>query len=267
MTWKGWYWGTLAALAVIALTLLGAGILAQAAAPPHPKTPPPIHPPPVHPPPLHPPPVVVGPVRPRVIPRLRPIVIDDGPDVTVVRTVTELPTVPATPAKETPDAKAYKVVKVSDNYTVTLDMDGKEATVRLLGVAEPQVPARQGDAVASPEGEGRGPNVGQIGVGFMKNLLLNEYVTLAFDPDLDKKDEDGVMVAYLYRSPDGLFANLEVVRQGFGIVPTDYEFAHAQTFKFYQGKAKADGKGLWGRAKRGPRPSRPPPPAPAPATP
>jgi len=134
MTWKGWYWGALAGLAVVGLVLLGTGLLAQAAAPPpHPKAPPKL-------PPLHPPPVVVGPVRPRVIPRLRPIVIDDGPDVTVVRTVTELPPVPAAPAKETPDAKVYKVVKVSDNYTVTLDMDGQEATVRLLGVAEPQVP-------------------------------------------------------------------------------------------------------------------------------
>jgi hypothetical protein len=32
------------------------------------------------------------------------------------------------------------VAKVSDNYTVTLDIDGQEATMRLLGVAEPQVP-------------------------------------------------------------------------------------------------------------------------------
>lgn len=253
MTWKGWCGGALAGLAVVGLVLLGAGLLAQAAAPPpHPKLPPKL------PPPVHPPPVVVGPARPRVIPRLRPIVIDDGPDVTVVRTVTELPAVPP-PTKgtqESADTRAYKVLKVADNYTVTLDMDGQEATVRLLGVAEPQV----------PEGEGRARPVGQIGIGFMRNLLLNEYVTLAYDPDLDKKDEDGVTVAYLYRSPDGLFANLEVVRQGFGIVPTDYEFAHAKTFKFYQGKAKADTKGLWGRAKRGPREGKPPPPpAPAPA--
>ena len=157
MTWKGWYGGALAGLAVVGLVWLGAGLLAQAAAPPpHPKLPPKL------PPIVHPPPIVVGPVRPRVIPRIRPIVIDDGPDVTVVRTVTELPTVPAAPAKETPDAKPYKVVKVSDNYTVTLDMDGQEATVRLLGVAEPQV----------PDGEGKARPVGQIGIGFMRNLLL-----------------------------------------------------------------------------------------------
>jgi len=74
-------------------------------------------------------------------------------------------------------------------------------------------------------------------------------------------------VAYLYRSPDGLFANLEVIRQGFGVVATDYAFQHARTFQVYQGKAKADSKGTWGRLNRGPREGRPPPPPAAPPAP
>jgi endonuclease YncB( thermonuclease family) len=253
MTWNRWSWGAIVGLAALALGYLGVGILVEAAIPP-PARPPVVHPPVVHPGPVHPGPGVVPPaLRPRVIPRLHPVVIDNSPDVTVVRAVTELPAVPAPvpakDAKEPVDPKAYKVLKVADNYTVTLDMDGKETAVRLLGVAEPQ----------APEGEGRARPVGQIGIGFMRNLLLNEYVTLASDPDLDKTDEDGVTTAYLYRSPDGLFANLEVIRQGFGVIPTDYEFQHAKTFKFYQGKAKADGKGLWGRMNRGGREGKGPP--------
>jgi endonuclease YncB( thermonuclease family) len=262
MARSGWYLGGVGAMAALALVCISTGMLVQGAAPPplHPGPHPPVVHPPAHPGPGPGPGPVPPALRPRVIPRLRPVVIDDGPDVTVVRTVTELPPVPAPAppqdAKAPAAAKAYKVLKVAENYTVTLDMDGKETTVRLLGVAEPQ----------APEGEARVRPVGQIGIGFMRNLLLNEYVTLASDPDLDKNDEEGVTTAYLYRSPDGLFTNLEVIRQGFGVVPTDYEFQHAKTFKFYQGKAKADSKGLWGRAKRGGREGKGPP-AGAPAAP
>ena len=52
-------------------------------------------------------------------------------------------------------------------------------------------------------------------------------------------------MAYLYRAPDNLLVNLEVIRQGFGLAETDYYFDQQTAFRFYESKAQADDKGLW----------------------
>ena len=86
---------------------------------------------------------------------------------------------------------------------------------------------------------------------FLGNLLGGEYVHLKYDPSLAEKDEEGTVLAYLYRAPDGLFVNLEAIRQGFALAPRDYEFKHSKTFNYYEEKAQADLKGFWGRMQAG----------------
>ena len=57
---------------------------------------------------------------------------------------------------------------------------------------------------------------GKEATAFTRNLLLGELVYLRFDGD--RTEKYGRLLAYLYRAPDGLFVNLEVVRQGYGRV-------------------------------------------------
>jgi endonuclease YncB( thermonuclease family) len=80
---------------------------------------------------------------------------------------------------------------------------------------------------------------------FVRNLMVNEYVWIQRDPNLPWKDEEGHLVAYLYRVPDKLPLNLEIVRQGHGLAVRHYGFTQQQVFSQYEQKAQADRKGIW----------------------
>jgi endonuclease YncB( thermonuclease family) len=232
-------------LAIGAVLVMGAGVgyFARAAAPPpRPPARPPAARPPAARPPLPPgarpairparPALPPGALAPRPLPRLRPVAVRRAAVVHVVTTVDQLPAVPV-PMKEVTSGKAYKVQRVGDDLTVALSADGEELPVRLLGVVA-------GDA----------PKWGQASKRFLEGILLGEFVYVKYDETLEEADEDGTTAAYLFRAPDGLFANLEVVRQGHGLAATDYEYQYRTQFRFYEEKAQADDKGLWADVKR-----------------
>lgn len=129
---------------------------------------------------------------------------------------------------------AYPVLKVVDGDTVKIDYEGKETTVRLIGVDTPETvhPNKPVEAF------------GKEASNFTKNLLLGESVYLRFDGN--KTDKYGRLLAYLYRAPDGLFVNLEIVRQGYGHAYTQFPFKHMELFRTYERRAREAGKGLWG---------------------
>jgi endonuclease YncB( thermonuclease family) len=92
-------------------------------------------------------------------------------------------------------------------------------------------------------------------------MLRGESVYVVYDSQVEEEDEDGKYMAYLYRAPDGLFINLEVVRQGLGVTDEAYSFEEQPDFLYYQGKAKKAGKGIWRKGglngpqrSEGPRP-------------
>jgi endonuclease YncB( thermonuclease family) len=211
----------------VALIYAASGMLAGA---PHPP-PPPLH---VH----HPrwrPPVAAHPV---VVPAVRPVVVRRVPVTTVVKTVQELPVVPEVPAEDTANEKAYKVIGVGRDLTVALDMDGKKTPVRLLGLAIPE----------GPEGETKDA-LPPISTRALRNLLQGEFVYIAYDENLAPKDANGVMVAYLYRAPERLFVNLEVVRQGLAVTADAYSFENEKLFRGYQQQAQVEDRGIWALIK------------------
>jgi len=160
------------------------------------------------------------------------VVVHETAPAVVISSADELAVVP--PPEAAPQA-AYKVAEVADDYLVTLLIDGRETPVRLLGVEPPLVAETENDP-------GRLPDSAR---DFARNLLVDEFVSLEHDASLAERDADGNLVGYLYRAPDGLLVNLELVRQGYGLAATDYAFAHAEAFAAYQEKAQADGKGIW----------------------
>ena len=127
----------------------------------------------------------------------------------------------------------YKVLDVVDGDTVKIQYQGKSATVRLIGVDTPETvhPSKPVEAY------------GKEASAFTKNLLLGEYVYLRFDTQ--KTDKYGRLLAYFYRAPDGLFVNLEIVRQGYGNAYLTYPFKHMELFRHYGNKARESGKGLY----------------------
>jgi len=129
---------------------------------------------------------------------------------------------------------AYPVLKVVDGDTVKIDYEGLETTVRLIGVDTPET------VHPSKPVEAKGIEASN----FTKNLLEGESIYLRFDGN--RTDKYGRLLAYLYRAPDGLFVNLEIVRQGYGHAYTAFPFKHLELFRAYERRAREAGKGLWG---------------------
>lgn len=113
---------------------------------------------------------------------------------------------------------AYPVKEIGNlgNY-IRIDMHGTLTNITLMGAR-----ARDGDTQE-----------------FLKRLLLGEHVYLRFDSSGSKRQ------AYLFRVPDGLFVNLEMLRQGYGIVWTHPTFDFLELFTQYESIAKVTEKGIW----------------------
>lgn len=171
------------------------------------------------------------PPRPVVVVHQRPRVIRTVPSSQVVVAVQDLAVVPA---REFAPAEAYQVVRVDERFLITLLINGAETPVRLLGVDPPAVTASEGM-----------PKPPDAAVHFIENLLLGEFVYLDHDPNLAERDQEGNLVAYLFRAPDKMLVNLELIRQGYALVSEGYEFGYQKEFISYQRKAQADRKGIW----------------------
>ena len=145
------------------------------------------------------------------------------------QTITTMPTYPV---EDFTADTAYKVLKIIDGDTVKIDYNGKATNCRLIGVDTPET-AHSNKSVEA---------VGKKASEFTRNLLLGESVYLRFD--VERTDMFGRQLAYLYRAPDGLFVNLEIVRQGYGHAYTRFSFKHMELFKHYGDQARKAGKGL-----------------------
>ena len=147
---------------------------------------------------------------------------------------TILPAIPYLVPDFTQDI-AYKVIRIVDGDTVVISYEGVNTTVRLIGVDTPETRVPN-----NPEEEEHGKKASM----FIQNLLQGESVYLRFDAQ-NTTDRYGRMLAYLYRAPDGLFVNLELVRQGYGLAYTQFPFEHIDLFRHYGERARLAEKGLW----------------------
>ena len=135
----------------------------------------------------------------------------------------------------------YEVIRIIDGDTVELMIDGKPTTVRLIGVDTPETVHPQKPV----------ERYGKEASMFTANLLKGEEVYIEQEPG-NTVDKYGRTLLYLYRAPDGLFVNMEIVRQGYGHAYTTYPFQYMELFIYYEARAREAAKGLWsnGNGKR-----------------
>lgn len=131
---------------------------------------------------------------------------------------------------------AYKVNRVIDGDTVELLKDGKKTRVRLIGIDTPESvhPSNPVEAF------------GREASAFTKSLLSGREVWSIADPEGDTIDQYGRTLAHLYRVPDGLWINYEIVRQGYGHVYTRARFKYRELFRSAERNARQNRLGLWG---------------------
>lgn len=151
---------------------------------------------------------------------------------------------PPIPAKDWNDAPEFRVLRIIDGDTVEIEDEGKPVKVRLIGVDTPETvhPSKPVEAF------------GKEASRFTANLLKGESVFLEYDQE--KVDKYGRRLAYLYRAPDGLFVNLEIVRQGYGHAYTKYPFKYMDLFRAFERDAREAGRGLWGTDAAVPPPNK-----------
>ena len=127
------------------------------------------------------------------------------------------------------------VVRVIDGDTIVVALDGKNRTVRLLGIDTPEVvdPRRPVQCF------------GREASGRAKELLRDGWVRLESDPTQGDTDKYGRLLRYVSLQ-DGTSVNKLLIKEGYAYEYT-YKVPYAQqkAFKDAQRYARENKKGLW----------------------
>ena len=129
----------------------------------------------------------------------------------------------------------YLVVKVVDGDTLTVSKDGKNITLRLIGIDTPETvhPSKPVECF------------GIQASNKAKSLLSGKYVTLETDETQGEFDKYQRMLAYVYLS-DGTMFNEYMISEGYA-----YEYTYSDPYKYQsdfkssQKSAQENKKGLW----------------------
>jgi len=134
------------------------------------------------------------------------------------------------------DQGVARVERVVDGDTIKVVLDGREETVRYIGVDTPETkkpgtPVQCFGTRASAENE---------------RLVEGQGVRLVVGAE--PRDRYGRLLAYVRRANDGAFVNERLLRGGFArtltIAPND---RYAARFRLIEDSARAARAGLWGR--------------------
>lgn len=127
----------------------------------------------------------------------------------------------------------------------TLVLDGGEK-VRLIGIDAPEL---HDDARNARTARRLGLSARLVGDAsvrarlFLAETLRGRLVRLEYDRE--RQDRFGRTLAYVYRDPDGLLVNAEMLRRGHAFAFTRFPFAHSETFRRLEREARDAGLGVW----------------------
>ncbi len=146
-------------------------------------------------------------------------------------------------AVTSPDSRESNAVveRIVDGDTVDVLIDGREERVRLTGIDTPEIAHDAfGDRPATDA-----ECFGDEATAFTASLIP-AGTPIRLERDIVGRDDYGRILAYVYRSDDGIFVNYEVVRQGYAqplTIPPNVTFADVMVEAARQ--AEAADAGLW----------------------
>lgn len=128
----------------------------------------------------------------------------------------------------------YAVVEVLDGDTILVKMDGREETIRMIGIDTPEThhPSRPVQCF----GKAAGNNLAKL-IGF-------SAVRLEADPLSQNRDRYNRLLRYVYL-PEGTLLNAKQIEQGFAFAYLSFPFSKSEEFKKLEVQAQAAGRGLW----------------------
>ncbi len=133
-----------------------------------------------------------------------------------------------------PPSGTYKVLKIEDGDTITVDMNGHSETVRFIGVDTPETQDPRKPVQC----------FGHAAADFTRQLISNQPVRLEADPLSSNRDRYNRLLRYIYL-PDGRLVEAEIIKEGFGFAYTSFPFTKADEFLDYQKTAREQNRGLW----------------------
>jgi len=129
----------------------------------------------------------------------------------------------------------YPVTKVVDGDTIAVNINGKNTTIRLIGLdtpetVDPRKPVQCFGVQASDKA---------------KEILTRKRVRLEMDPSQGQYDKYGRTLAYIYLE-DGTFFNKLMISEGYGHEYTyNLPYKYQKEFKQAEQIAREEKKGLW----------------------
>lgn len=140
---------------------------------------------------------------------------------------------PGYPRRDFSSLGTWDVVSVLGPDRILIRQGPRQQTVKLLGVA----------AVGAEPKEAKAANYNSRAVEFLGNLLGGERVYV-----LGGSSGSGELrPVKIFRAPDGLYVNLELVRQGYTPMAQRGLAGERELFEIYQRRARQAGKGLWSK--------------------
>jgi micrococcal nuclease len=129
----------------------------------------------------------------------------------------------------------YSVTQVVDGDTIKVSIDGKEETLRLIGLDTPEtVDPRKPVQCFGKEASNKA-----------KELLSGKKVKIEIDSTQGDRDKYGRLLTYVYRE-DGLFYNKHMIEQGYAHEYTyGTPYKYQSEFKTAQKNAQSSQLGLW----------------------
>jgi len=145
-------------------------------------------------------------------------------------------------------SQSYRVVGIADDgASLVLLVGEKKVTARMIGVTPISLASQEALVKRlNAERVKRLPSTKTL----LAILLKGESVYVVYDRQVAERDKAGRVVAYLYRAPDGLPINEELIRCGFAAADTSYSFDERAAYEAHQKKAQTVGKGIYGLLKR-----------------
>jgi micrococcal nuclease len=131
----------------------------------------------------------------------------------------------------------YAIARYVDGDTIVVDMNGKDESVRFIGIDTPET---------------HKPNTpvqcyGPAAAAHTKNLISSHggRVRLAADPLGTDRDRYNRLLRYVYLT-DGTLVNLVNIREGYAFYYPYFPFGKKTQFAAAQTEAQQASRGLWG---------------------
>lgn len=141
------------------------------------------------------------------------------------------------PAIEIPDTESMtlcKVSKVVDGDTLFVEIGDETVRFELLAINAPEYIERD----PSPRAHSREAWFA------LRSLLESEWVYLHFDPRVDR-DAAGRLTGFVFRSPDMMLVNQEMIRQGYAEHQPKRSTLFSESLAWWQRHAMGAEKGIW----------------------